>query len=375
MSTARHREMSGSVHSGYEWGSRASTGWVESLLDTNSYQPLYREMNDIVGNPFGDNAANSQYITRSGGTVSGDCYYGSSKQFKRRYEEYPYYSFWPTISHLALPNEPSPLDAAVTGSAMGNPSKPSISLAVSIAELRELPSLVLKKHRRGQTNSVVESEFGWAPMISDITKLFEFPDLMESRLKTLSLLKKEGQIRRRRTVWDETLTTIGPQTTFKVFQIGRLEGRTSVTTTGTCSVTSRWKANSDISNIGDTEMASYARQLVLGMSPQMLISSGWDLLPWSWCIDWFSNFGDFLSLTNNTVAYPSGPACVSYVTDTVQKDLLNVRPSWASVSAACSRRREWQRFITAAAFPSFRLPVLTGRQTLILSSIAFNRSR
>lgn len=162
-----------------------------------------------------------------------------------------------------------------------------------------------------------------------------------------------------------------------VSQTGRIYYNEIRKTEGECRVTCYWEASDEIKNIGDVEMAEQARILVLGLSPQMIIQHAWDLLPWSWLADWFSNFGDFLSLQNNTVASRSKEACVTYHTtsflmleeESNSTSGLTFQPYFSSLTT-------WQRHVTGALlFPSFNLPVLTGRQTLILASIAFNNGR
>lgn len=386
MSTSRHRVRSGAVVEGYRFSSSRSGNWVEKINSTRRFQPLSQTMNDIVGDRFSDNPANSTKTTRKGGTVSGLDYYGSTGQFRHRYENYSWWNLPLAVNHLPLSGKPGILSAAVTGAAMGNPSRPSVQLPVSIAELREIPSMVLSKLPKGLSklrdipdavaDGYLTYAFGVAPTVSDIVKLFDFPSKMESRIATLNLLSKGKRIRRRRRVWEDSQTVMGNEEQLHIGQSTRLYGTRKTETSGHCVVTARWEPSEGLKNIGDPQMAELARNLVLGLSPQTLLSNAWEILPWSWLIDWFSNLGDFLSLSNNVVARLSGPCCVTYVTETTitytgLRWTASPQPLTSMSSTALNARRfDWERHITAPLFPSFNVPILSGHQTSILGALA-----
>jgi hypothetical protein len=50
----------------------------------------------------------------------------------------------------------------------------------------------------------------------------------------------------------------------------------------------------------DEELMAYARRTVFGMTGHSLGVSAWNLMPWSWMIDWFANVGTFLQANFNS---------------------------------------------------------------------------
>lgn len=281
-----------------------------------------------------------------------------------------------------------PSDAALftEGAAMANPAnaRNAVSLPVSLIELREFPRLLKNVFNTSPARiagSYVEYKFGYAPMVSDLQKLFQLPKTIEDRIAQLNFLRTKEKVSRTRTVWsadrEADPTTVTPISWYGGFQTTCLvTRRTSIDV----QVTSSWRIQDSINSLTDPEMASLAWKLSLGLTPQAIISQGWDLLPWSWLIDWFTNFGDFISLTNNSVAYLGGPGSVSTVEDTILKYSWRVVPPTSperwfntlSFRDGVFRRRDWTRGIHVT-YPSITGPFLDGSQTSILASIASSR--
>lgn len=363
---------------------RVQTGAVQSGTYRNGYgsgsrsfQPLERQMTDSVGNRDGDNGCVYQEVVRKGGLLNGWNGIGESIPFGvRRFENYPSYAHAMATAHPVFIGEPI-LQAAVNkGAAESNPSRPSIQLPVSLIELRELPRMVLSSYRQGRrpgSNSVAESEFGWAPMISDIQKLFELPDLVESRLRTITSLQS-GKISRQRTVWSDMNKSTISENFYEFSGAGmNVVSKVERESVQDCRVTSRWAPSQYIKSIGDVEMARLARRIVTGLEPSQLLVNAWDALPWSWLIDWFSDFGDVLSLSNNSIAYNVGPALATTWRRSKYTFTLKEKPDWVTRSVPSIHLKSWTRQLATPGLPTFNVPLLTTRQTLIISSIALNQ--
>lgn len=333
-------------------------------------------MQDVIGNYGKENPANNTRVVRSGGVVDGHIGTGL---LKVSYDQYPCLTVRSNnAAHPSL-GGPSNAGAALQGSAMANPSNPSVGLLVSIGELRELPRMLLSQYRqnRRQSNSIAESEFGWAPMISDIRKLFEFPLHFQKRLQTIQALSK-GPIRRVRTVYEaeEPLAVITSNFVEEITATTPLRVNILRESKKDVRVTTKWRPSQQVASLrSDSDMERLAFATVLGLNPEAIISSAWELLPWSWLIDWFANFGDILKLTNNSLALSTGLASVtSKQTTRIVTRYVSGASSTKSYIPAVVTRTTWVR---APSYPglAFSLPLLGHKQTLILSSIAFNMGR
>jgi hypothetical protein len=120
-----------------------------------------------------------------------------------------------------------------------------------------------------------------------------------------------------------------------------------------------------------------AAQYATGMSIDQFISNAYELMPWSWLIDWFGNTGDFL-MANSALMNYTADVTMSIVHSASYYFVPTDSSDWISVSPGSITRRTWNRLINvppiwAPVSPSG--PVLGMKQLLILSSIATNKGR
>jgi hypothetical protein len=81
-------------------------------------------------------------------------------------------------------------------------------------------------------------------------------------------------------------------------------------------------------NPSDAELIQKAIQVCSGLSTEGVIKGAWDLLPWSWMVDWFSNVGDWLTQSSSTVpATPTHLNLMRTIT-TVQKHSIVQKSAW-----------------------------------------------
>lgn len=348
------------------WGG-SPRQWHVTYDDVAGYVALQETMHDIVGNKNGQNSCIQEKITRSGGYLT----YSATAGFQQ-YE----ITSWPvgithigSASHLPITGAPTLTQAATEVASRTNPSKPSIGLPVSIAELREIPRLLfMRKPDKG--NSVLASEFGWQPLLRDVQAAFRLPQSIESRLKTIRALSV-GAISRQRTVFSgsayaEENSNIVINSTPLTINSHLRTIETSMNIRGTC----KWQANFDAPSLTDKELWKLAARVVGGVDSAYALAAIWELLPWSWLIDYFSNVGDLISLTNNALASPIGGVALSTVTTTTK--------TWYSNNLGMMpfvyKRRTWTRDIEYPGL-SFHMPLLTHGQLSILLNLANSNRR
>ncbi len=146
-------------------------------------------------------------------------------------------------------------------------------------------------------------QFGWAPIISDIKKLVGFTEAVDKRRREIDKLYSGKGLRRKVTLQSDSssehhIYDIGAwPTSFKNVM------HSNVTKTRVWA-TLRFKPNSP-SNLppSDDDIA----RAIYGLDPHGIVSSAWELLPWSWLVDWFSTTGAILEQSSNSM----GASCTS----------------------------------------------------------------
>lgn len=183
------------------------------------------------------------------------------------------------------------------------PTNPSSSLATALGELKQdgLPSLpgasmrdqVDRARRAG--NEYLNVEFGWLPLISDLTS-FAHSVRNAKVLMDQYIRDSDRKIRRRYTPLPLTQTTsvfTGPG------QVSGLNHTCPFSTVTKKTDTKYWFSGAfryhipvDDGVINRIRRYESLANHILGtrLTPEVL----WELTPWSWAVDWFSNAGDVI---------------------------------------------------------------------------------
>lgn len=381
---------------------------------TRSYSSDTQFMNDHVGNigPFlryNDNPCESDRYVRRGGLMNGSF---NSFGLERILIDCPHASMSSSVTHLEVSGEPNVYTSGVEGASRANPSQASIQLPVSAVELKDVPKMVLSKFirpdkvdivvktirrsqfsnleglskkqfktviqrrmRRKKKSSVFdvlpEFEFGWMPFASDIKKLFQFPALFESRMRTMSALQK-GPLHRKRLVYEGSARDKQNNVYFWS-ENGIVIGEVLKTTKVSHMVTSTWTISDPFAKMSNREMSQAVAKYVLGLDSTQMMVNLWEGIPWSWLIDWFSNFGEIASLyTGGFTKLPKVNVTRMVKTEAVFTPTES--SPWINTSVGHVTRTYWARYISVPLLPSISVPLLSERQTLILGSLIGQRS-
>lgn len=167
---------------------------------------------------------------------------------------------------------------------------------------------------KGLGGAYLNYQFGWKPFLSDLRKMFDFTEGVD---RTLGELRRNNgrSLHRERVLRDTTDTTV-VETTYPRSWVGvsptpLLLGTSLGTTTRVVTSTVKEKIWFEgrfrywIPDIGSPQWEKRTRRILFGadVTPSLL----WEVMPWSWLIDWFSNVGDVFSnysrnAADNTVA-------------------------------------------------------------------------
>lgn len=275
-------------------------------------------------------------------------------------------------SHLPLPSRPSGgLGPAIA--ARINPSRPVVDLPVSLIELREIPELVHSLGRDLFTKVAkgnLRYEFGVVPLVSDFFKLLQFTESVQKRFELFKKLQK-GAILRKATIWQDSAVTFPGTLVTAQSVLGTMTyRRVTITTTGKIWGYGYVRPSDSFRKEWDDDHIRYAaRRVVFGATVDFVTL--WELLPWSWLIDWYSDMGDWLLSKRNLIPCTIDTLRVCETTRTEYKYVLeNSNVGLLKGQHSCSAYRvDKRRAVASAALPSASLPLISGRQAGILASL------
>jgi len=337
--------------------------------------------NDVTGNRLGANLFDLRRITKNSPFLNGQLVSGGVLQ--REMVGFPIgnnvsgptdpRSVFGTISNATLQQD------AWTAVAKTNPSQSHVNVPAALGELRDLPKLV-KGYGDGLLRAAATGNLSWRwaikPMISDVRKLCQFAQAANKRFRELKKLK-DGKTLRKRCF----LGTGDANTQTNRVQI-HSNGATHYATRRVTSTYQKWATvewkllpDSDIRDMDDGELRKFANRNTLGINSHGALEAAWELTPWSWLIDWFSNCGEMLQATNNTVGCTWGRICV--MRHSLSRTTFDWDPVGSSTWTTFDGWYDWryerkERFPTAPIipFPLPKLPILDGGKLSILLSLA-----
>lgn len=243
------------------------------------------------------------------------------------------------------------------------PVKPTADMGQFLAELRDLPSMFkfTVKRFKDLGGAYLNGEFGWKPFLRDLIKFYETQSKLEKRIAFAR--KNNGKwIRRAGTVRSDASTTttsvpgssiVTPTlpTSFYGSSGTPVPGTKIVVTTDRIWFEGRMKFyidNLSIDSCSKMWTSPLLRKLYgFELSPSL----AWELMPWSWFMDWFLNVGDIFSNASNQ-AYDNLVTKYAYVmrhrTSKIIRSwegpiyttvgVVNAGPCTSTITAECKER-------------------------------------
>lgn len=192
------------------------------------------------------------------------------------------------------------------------PSEPQVSVPLLIYELPELPRIwkafLLSGKRFDNLPQTPGSDawlaynFGLAPLVSDLFGFLKVTEWVNSRQRMLlKAQQSDGYVRRQRGVYDVTLHKSNSNAVFDS-TIVSLFGVETISTTRTQWVSGRWRTTGYTSRgpLTDSDnIRLYAAALGIDLSFRTLF----DMIPWSWLLDWCSTLPAIISLNSNRAGF------------------------------------------------------------------------
>jgi hypothetical protein len=232
----------------------------------------------------------------------------------------------------------------------------------------------LPKGSKTLANYHLSVQMGWLPLISDIRKMLQFQALADKRIEELNRLYSSRGLKRRLQLWSDVQSAQSDIVADS--SLGLLINVRKYTVTRRRSWgTIRWIPTSVPKDLKRQDLGRLARKLVFGLDHNGFDAyQAWNAIPWTWLVDWFANFDDFLEAHRNDVpAAPVGPSNIMTLTETyetwVRTDLLT-KEIVGSDGVRILRTKERAQ---SSGSLSVTLPFLNGRQWSILGALALQR--
>jgi hypothetical protein len=266
-------------------------------------------------------------------------------------------------SKFAPPTFVGKSNAAWTILSKANPSAPDYSIPQFVAEMKDIPSMMKNwyklflprakpargwyggkapKHWRTLMSRVPEiiasGHLTWrwaiAPFVDDVRRMLDFHALVSKRVRLLESLRNGKTIRRRVKLGERQATNI--ESYGLLHSNGCIiRGRRVVDFTEKLwgSVSYKLAAGVVLPKSND-QLAGFAANLVEGLTTYEAFSTAWELMPWSWLIDWFTGIGTVITASNNAIGLtPSSPCLMRTATSFARYDvdMANSDP-WVTLS-------------------------------------------
>jgi hypothetical protein len=258
---------------------------------------------------------------------------------------------------------------------MTNPSRPVVDVPVFVGELGDIPRLIklsgdslLSK----AASANLAYQFGWKPLISDLSKLCQFGDVMSKRQNELKGLYTSGLSCTRDL--NQLSHSQSTPTGITSWEAWKLTGSASLMSTQRVWGHVKWKPTT-LPPATDAEMIALTRRAVLGLTIDL--STGWELIPFSWLADWGSNVGNWLMANRNIVPASWYDLCIMRHKEwTWQHHTDSLTPPSFTMEGEPSFSSEVKsRTPISSIFLEADLQVLTLKQMSILGSISVLRGR
>jgi len=199
------------------------------------------------------------------------------------------------------------------------PDRPAFNLLREAGELKDLPGQFRElkdtvenfKSFHGNAKSYLAVQFGWLPLVSSIRSYIDLYNTMEKRIR--QLLKDDGKrVKRKRDyvthastktsitksyVWPDTGSTW--QSLFDYPLIGHISGEPDIPWSVTTTVTQShriWASGVYLYHLppGPKNLA-YLQKLLRNLANfRLTVGQVYDLVPWTWLLDWFTNVGNIV---------------------------------------------------------------------------------
>lgn len=196
-----------------------------------------------------------------------------------------------------------------------NPNTPTVDTPAFIGELRELPGTLkdtmdtlmnLKDPRfiKRTGKDHLLWNFGWKPFLSDVSSMLNHRKVISNRLAYLKRVMKGDHVGRSLGSINHQVA-LGQNRTLLDLSMGSARLLVKAHSRAVTEVWFTAWMNSDAAYSSAENLEKLSRDSAFGfnLGNGGLLSSAWELMPWSWLNDYYYNVGDFIAATRGGIPF------------------------------------------------------------------------
>jgi len=262
-----------------------------------------------------------------------------------------------------------------------NPNVASVDLPAFLFELKDFPEMlhqlgrVLAKRVKASdvAGGYLAYSFGWAPLFSDLKQLLTLSDIVDARLKRLEEFGK-GSVSR---TLGKNKSNSAPYTIELVGKVAEGRGPLTAVVTTSTSVKSWYSAKVRLTEpLPDRQkLRSDEFRRALGLTANSAAATLWEILPWSWLIDYFVNVSNMIAANTGGIKYNTDRICTMREIRTTRTISPNSGDSGltAKESVATKVTRTRSAYTNPTPIYAFR-PIWTDHMQAIVGSLVTARA-
>jgi hypothetical protein len=355
-------------------------------------------------NPFSMYTREEHYPVLNGYRLSGSTVIRSFTDFPVGYK--PGAADPRSVYPALLPTEIS--DLAWSTLAATNPNKPQVEVPSFVGELKDFFQLI---RGRGEhlIKQAAQGYIAWRwvlrPLWSDLQKMLKFQSAVNQYAEMLHNLQN-GKVMRKRVTLRKRSTT-GTPSNVTIHSTGatfsgksRVDGSEEVWGTANWKLApltrlprlmklkSRewleshsqrgWLENEKFLNALASGTAEWSQKGILSHDA---LATAWELCPWSWLIDWATNYGDIIAATRNAIPVTYSNVAIMRKTIAIRRFYdIGTDPTWALLTMkgtyleTATRKERYRPVLLPFSLPCF-MPLIQGGHWQILAALAVTSGR
>lgn len=336
-----------------------------------SDSPLTILVRDMLG---------ASYIDGSSGTPSS--YHSSFLRFKPGI----FAADGGVCSHCTIVGLPTAGNSMLDLLVRTNPSRPGTVVPLTLLQdLLDIPKQLMDVGHsllspgskvfspKGASAQYLGWEFGWKPLLKDVEDLLGVGEEIAKRNRELQRLYTGRGLRRRVRLgtWTASeasnMAVVSDPGVIGKVDISKL---TKVERWGVV----RWKPTIVPKfHPSDADTLAKARHLVRGFTNLGTMKGAWDVLPWTWLLNWFTNVGKFaMQFSNEVPASPTSQCVMTRTSTSIQLKQGSIWPNGLVYPGGIGSCVSKERYVGAGTV-SIHLPYLDKWRLSILSALTIQR--